>query len=550
MMRSSPPRSTTGARPPLDSGEPPALPLAGRGGRAAPGGGCGRRQAVPVAVPQVPPAGSLGGARSGPRDPRALGRRPRGPPGTCVPAVRPAGDREDLDGADPGQDGELRVRPHPRTLRLVRSVRGRSRRAAPGRGRDRRGLPRRGRRRARPPREGAHGAGPGPREGLHHRRGAAAVARGVRRAAEGVRGAAGGRPVRARDHRAAQDAGHDRRALPAVRLPPRPGRGGRRAPRTHREGRGHVPHLGGRARDRAADRGFGPRRALAARPGLGARRGRDRRGHRPVADRQRPFGRAVRARRRGGGRGREGRVRARQPARAGGAGPAARHQRGARALPQPPARQDRAGPARPARRHRRGGRAPDRAGREVLGGRARPRDRAPDRGADRHALDHLPAPLPRARADPSHDPRDRRSPRGPRVAARTVGAGGGHHSLVVAAPGTRSRARTRRRGRRPRPLRPRLAAAPSRPLPRPLRRRHLRPQPRPTRPPRQGGRPRPEPGKRPTRRHRRSKRRASGPRRAPQRAAPKRPRPVRPRPVRRPRSRRGRCWGPGRRRWT
>ena len=97
-----------------------------------------------------------------------------------------------------------------------------------------------------------------------------------------------------------------------------------------------------------------------------------------------------------------------EPARAGGAGSPARHQRGARALPQPAARQDRAGPARPARRHRRGGRAPDRAGREVLGGRARPRDRAPDRGADRHALDHLPAPLARARADPSDDPRDRR----------------------------------------------------------------------------------------------------------------------------------------------
>ena len=79
-----------------------------------------------------------------------------------------------------------------------------------------------------------------------------------------------GRPVRPRHHRAAQDAGDDRRALPAVRLPPGPGRGGSRAPRTHREGRGHVDHLRGGARDRAADGGFGPRRAVAARPGLGA----------------------------------------------------------------------------------------------------------------------------------------------------------------------------------------------------------------------------------------------------------------------------------------
>ena len=60
----------------------------------------------------------------------------------------------------------------------------------------------------------------GPREGLHHRRGAAALARGVRRPAEGLRGAAARRAVRAGHHRAAQDAGHDRRPVPALRLPP------------------------------------------------------------------------------------------------------------------------------------------------------------------------------------------------------------------------------------------------------------------------------------------------------------------------------------------
>jgi len=121
-MRSSPLRSTAGARPPLDLPNLPRTSLAGRGGRAAPGGGCGRRQALPVALPQVPPAGSLRGPRAGSRDPGPVrsgsGRSSR----ARVPALRTAGDREDLDGADPRQDGQLRVRPHPRTLARATSA--------------------------------------------------------------------------------------------------------------------------------------------------------------------------------------------------------------------------------------------------------------------------------------------------------------------------------------------------------------------------------------------------------------------------------------------
>ena len=46
-----------------------------------------------------------------------LGRRPRGAAGARVPVLRAARDREDLDGPDPGQDGQLRARPHRRALR-------------------------------------------------------------------------------------------------------------------------------------------------------------------------------------------------------------------------------------------------------------------------------------------------------------------------------------------------------------------------------------------------------------------------------------------------
>ncbi|GIU99810.1 MAG: hypothetical protein KatS3mg014_1426 [Actinomycetota bacterium] len=110
--------------------------------------------------------------------------------------------------------------------------------------------------------------------------------------------------------------------------------------------------------DRPPVRGLVPGRALPARPGLGARGARDRRGRRRLAHRRGALGRALRPGRRRGGRGREGRVRARGPVGEGGAGSAARNLRGARALPEPAPRQDRAGPAGAPRRAGGGGGAP------------------------------------------------------------------------------------------------------------------------------------------------------------------------------------------------
>ena len=198
---------------------------------------------------------------------------------------------------------------------------------APRRRRDRRGQPRWRRRRSRAPREGADRAGAGPREGLHHRRGAAALPRGVRRPAEGLRGAAGRRAVRARHHRAAQDAGHDRRTVPAVRLPA--AHDGARWP-THladdRRARGRDARAGrprtrsrARPRDRRATRSrCWTRRACSAAPTI------DDDAIRAAARRASRRGPA-RAGRRGRGRRRPRRLRGRRPARPGRAGPAERH---------------------------------------------------------------------------------------------------------------------------------------------------------------------------------------------------------------------------------
>ena len=104
-----------------------------------------------------------------------------------------------------------------------------------------------------------------------------------------------GRPLRPRHHRAAQDARHDRRALPAVRLPPAHDGGALGAAA---EGRGVRGCDAGRlrgARDRPARRGLCAGRALAAGPGRGARRTEGRRRRDPGAARgaaQRGAGRA------------------------------------------------------------------------------------------------------------------------------------------------------------------------------------------------------------------------------------------------------------------
>ena len=185
-----------------------------------------------------------------------------------VPVLRTARDGQDLHRPDPGQDGQLRARPDPRAVRDLHPVRRHPRGAAPGRRRDRRGVARRRRGCARASRARADRPGDGPREGLHHRRGAAPLPRGVRRAAEGLRRAAARGPVRPGDDRAAQDAGHDRRSVPAVRFPAVDR--WRRSPRSCRA----IASVGGRhdhrlrgARDRAPGRGLLARRALAAGPG-------------------------------------------------------------------------------------------------------------------------------------------------------------------------------------------------------------------------------------------------------------------------------------------
>ena len=258
--RPSHPWSTAGARPHLSPGCPGRWPV-GHGGVS------GGRDTAPGPVPAVPAADPPGGPGPGPRGPRADGRHPRGAPAPRVPVLRASRDGQDLHGPHPGQDGQLRAGAHGRAVRRVFPVRRDPRGHAPGRRRDRRRQPRWGGGRSRTAREGAHRAGAGSREGLHHRRGAAALPRGVRCPAEGLRGTAARRAVRAGHHRAAQDAGHDRRPVPAVRLPSVRAGDPHRAAADDRRGRGHLAHGVGGPLDRPAGRGVLARRALPARPG-------------------------------------------------------------------------------------------------------------------------------------------------------------------------------------------------------------------------------------------------------------------------------------------
>ena len=225
----------------------------------------------------------------------------------------------------------------------------------PRRRRDRRRQPRRRRGCARAAREGADRAGAGPREGLHHRRGAAAVARGLRRPAEGLRGAAAGRALRARHHRAAQDARHDRRTLAS---------GSTSGASTCETLTGHLQSIaaaeGATLTDSAAHaiarqaEGLVPRRALVARPGRRARRRHDRRRRRRTRCSVRPVARCSTS----------------SPTRSRSATPRASSRSSGgwcqdgqdlrnvtaeslAALPQPAARQDGAGPGRSRRRARR-----------------------------------------------------------------------------------------------------------------------------------------------------------------------------------------------------
>ncbi len=229
------------------------------------------REAAPSLVPPIPAADTCRAARSGSCGQGSDRSHPRGPAPPRVPLLRTARDRQDVHGADPGQDGQLRERSHRGAVQRLRAVRCHPRGNARGRRRDRRRFARRGRRCSGASRESPDRADGRSREGLHHRRGAAAVTRGVRRAAEALRGAAARCPVRPRHDGATQDAGHDRRTVPAVRLPAPHDRRARPDGPDDRLVRRCRAGSGGGARDRAPSRRLGARCALAAGPGHRAR---------------------------------------------------------------------------------------------------------------------------------------------------------------------------------------------------------------------------------------------------------------------------------------
>ena len=116
------------------------------------------------------------------------------------------------------------------------------------------------------------------------------------------------------------------------------------------------------------------------------------------------------------------RVRGRQSARPGRAGSPQRHQRDARALPRPVAREDGAGAGGPPRHPGRRVRRTADPGREVHGLRARAGDRPVARGAERHAMDHVAAAVAGARLGAGHDPGDGSVARRHAVAAGTARA--------------------------------------------------------------------------------------------------------------------------------
>ena len=164
------------------------------------------------------------------------------------------------------------------------------------------------RRHPRPAREGRLRAGLRPPQGLHPRRGAHALDRGVERVPQDARGAAAAHDLRARDDGGEQGAADGRRPLPPLRLrAPDAAADRRRAPAGRRRREHRDPRRGERADRPLRDR-LVPRRARdarAARRLLG--RGRDARGRarRARRRRRRP---AVRR----GRRGRERATRARR----------------------------------------------------------------------------------------------------------------------------------------------------------------------------------------------------------------------------------------------
>ena len=150
-----------------------------------------------------------------------------------------------------------------------------ARRALPGdhgepasrRDRDGRGLPQRRRRRAPDQRRHPLCTGAGALQGLHPRRSAHAVRRGLQRAAEDAGRAAAARQIHLRHHRNPQSAGDGAVALPAFRPAPGRCRHAGQASRRHRQGRKHRGRAGGARADRARRGRLGARFAVAVRPG-------------------------------------------------------------------------------------------------------------------------------------------------------------------------------------------------------------------------------------------------------------------------------------------
>ena len=148
-------------------------------------------------------------------------------------------------------------------VRRVRLVPLDRRRDVARRDRDGRRVEQLGRRHPRPAREGRLRAGLRPPQGLHPRRGAHAVDRGVERVPQDARGAAAAHDLRARHDRGEQGAADGRRPLPPLRLrAPDPAADRRRAaPRGRRRG-DRDPGRGDRADRPLGDR-LVPRRARA-----------------------------------------------------------------------------------------------------------------------------------------------------------------------------------------------------------------------------------------------------------------------------------------------
>ena len=153
---------------------------------------------------------------------------------------RRARRRQDHDRAHSGARAQLRAarrlgdRPDRQDAGARPALPGDHGEPPPRRDRDGRRLPQRRRRRAPDQRRRALRAGERALQGLHPRRGAHAVGRGVQRAAQDARGAAAARQVHLRHHRDPQGAGDGAVALPALRSAPRRCRPAGEASRGHR----------------------------------------------------------------------------------------------------------------------------------------------------------------------------------------------------------------------------------------------------------------------------------------------------------------------------